>query len=115
MRARASSCFGQAMRLLVRRHLQAVLEAAQVLVGRGEIRYRRARQKLRAVKLRQGGAERRRLQAPIASAADELKACTMNSISRMPPGPSLTSSASSRLSTSRSIKLFISRRLSKTP
>ena len=42
-------------------------------------------------------------------------ACTMNSISRMPPGPSLTLPCNSRRSTSREISSFISRSDSNTP
>ena len=65
--------FGQAVRLLIRCHLQPVLEPAQVAVRRGKISDHGARQELCTVEQRQGSPKRRRLQAPIPPAANELE------------------------------------------
>ena len=64
---------GQPVHLLVGEHLQAVLEAAQEVVGRAELVDRRVRQQPRLTEARERGAQRRRLQAPVAAAARQLQ------------------------------------------
>ncbi len=63
----------QAVHLLVRAHLQTVLEAPQMLIGRRQIRDHGRRQQARPIELRQRDGERRRLQPPVASATYELE------------------------------------------
>ena len=106
---------GKLVHLAVGEHLQAVLQSPQVQIRGPQLRDGRFRHEPqlteRSQRLRSEVVCSRRSRPPRMS----WNACTMNSISRMPPGPSLMWPASSRRSTSRSMRAFISRRLSNTP
>ena len=101
--------FRKIMALRVVEVLQAVLEVAQERVRVGQLEGRAGQQELLAREDRQR--LQRRPHAQLGSRPPRISwiACTMNSISRMPPGPSLTCSASSRRATSRATSAFSAR------
>ena len=104
------------MGLRVVQHLQAVLEPPQEVVGLLQLVDSHLRGSSRSPASRGStvSSEGSR-SAPSWPPRTSWNACTMNSISRMPPAPSLMLPARSRRCTSRLISAFISRSDSNTP